>query len=182
MLRFVSLCFGTMVRLLRARRSLLIENLALRQQLAAIKRRHPRSQLGGLDKLFWVVILQFWSQWKKALIVVTPETVPFFDARTAGSPYLAQLSIPNPPIPRLWVCAATDEPHPRTRTEAEYWHSVLSLCVFEGRDRPAARRCTRLSGEAEMHDRLLHTFGRYSFSLWNRLAGHGSPVAQRLQH
>jgi hypothetical protein len=34
------------VRLLRARRSLLIENLALRHQLAATKRRHPRSQLG----------------------------------------------------------------------------------------------------------------------------------------
>jgi hypothetical protein len=33
MLRFVSLCFGTVVRLFRARRSLLIENLALRQQL-----------------------------------------------------------------------------------------------------------------------------------------------------
>ena len=75
MLRFVSLCFGTVVRLFRARRSLLIENLALRQQLAAIKRRHPRSQLGRLDKLFWVVIRQCWSQWKKALIVVTPETV-----------------------------------------------------------------------------------------------------------
>ena len=75
MLCFVSLCFGTVVRLLRARRSLLIENLALRQQLAAIKRRHPRSQLGRLDKLLWVVIRQFWSQWKKALIVVTPETV-----------------------------------------------------------------------------------------------------------
>ena len=75
MLRFVSLCFGTVVRLLRARRSLLIENLALRQQLAAIKRRHPRSQLGRLDKLFWVGIRQFCSPWKKALIVVTPETV-----------------------------------------------------------------------------------------------------------
>jgi len=56
MLRFVSLCFGTVVRLFRARRSLLIENLALRQQLAAI-------------------IGQFCSPWKKALIVVTPETV-----------------------------------------------------------------------------------------------------------
>jgi hypothetical protein len=28
-----------------------------------------------LDKLFWVAIRQFWSQWKKNLIVVTPETV-----------------------------------------------------------------------------------------------------------
>jgi hypothetical protein len=75
MLRFVSLCFRTVVRLFRARRSLLIENLALRRQLAAIKRRHPRSQLGLLDKLFWVVIRQFWSPWKKTLIVITPESV-----------------------------------------------------------------------------------------------------------
>jgi putative transposase len=69
MLRFVSLCFGTVVRLLRARRSLLIENLALRQQLAAIKRRYPRSQLGRLDELFWIGIRQCWSQWKKATVV-----------------------------------------------------------------------------------------------------------------
>jgi hypothetical protein len=40
MLRFVSLCFGTVVRLFHARRSLLIENLALRQQLAAIIQRN----------------------------------------------------------------------------------------------------------------------------------------------
>jgi putative transposase len=74
MLRFGSLCFGTVVRLFRARRSLLVENLVLRQQLAAMKRRHLRSQLGLLDKLFWVAVRQFWSEWKQALIVVTPET------------------------------------------------------------------------------------------------------------
>jgi len=34
MFRFIGLCLGTLVRLLRARRSLLLENLALRQQLA----------------------------------------------------------------------------------------------------------------------------------------------------
>jgi hypothetical protein len=27
------------------------------------------------DKLFWVAVCQFWSQWKQSLIVVTPETV-----------------------------------------------------------------------------------------------------------
>ena len=31
-----------LVRLFRERRSLLLENLALRQQLVALKRRHPR--------------------------------------------------------------------------------------------------------------------------------------------
>jgi hypothetical protein len=45
MLRFIALCLGTLVRLLRAQRSLLLENLALGQQLAVRKRRHPRPRL-----------------------------------------------------------------------------------------------------------------------------------------
>ena len=75
MFRFIVLSFGTLVRLLRARRSLLLENLALRQQLAVLKRRHPRPRIGWLDKLFWVAVRRFWAEWKKSLIVVTPETV-----------------------------------------------------------------------------------------------------------
>jgi len=50
------------------------ENLALRQQLVALKRRHPRPSLGLLDKLFWVIARRVWSGWKQALLV-TPETV-----------------------------------------------------------------------------------------------------------
>ena len=75
MFRFIVLCLGTLVRLLRARRSLLLENLALRQQLAVLKRRHPSPRIGLLDKLFWVAVRRFWSGWKQSLIVVTPETV-----------------------------------------------------------------------------------------------------------
>src|SRR5262250_3161163 len=75
MFRFIGVCFGTVVRLLRARRSLLLENLALRQQLAVLKRRYPRPRLELLDKLFWVAIRRFWSGWQPSLIAVTPETV-----------------------------------------------------------------------------------------------------------
>src|SRR5260221_4635769 len=75
MFRFIGLCLGTLVRLLRARRSLLLENLALRQQLAVLKRRHPRPRLTLVDKLFWVAIRRFWSAWQQSLIAVTPETV-----------------------------------------------------------------------------------------------------------
>jgi hypothetical protein len=56
MSRFIGLCLGPLVRLLRARRSLLLENLALRQQLAVLKRRHPRPRLDLVDKLFWVAV------------------------------------------------------------------------------------------------------------------------------
>jgi hypothetical protein len=75
MVRFVRLCFGMLVRLFRGRQSLLLENLALRQQLVMLKRRHPRPSLGLLDKLFWVIARRVWSGWKQALLVVTPETV-----------------------------------------------------------------------------------------------------------
>jgi putative transposase len=75
MFQFIRLCLGTVVRLLRARRRLLLENLALRQQLAVLKRRHPRPGLSLFDKLFWVAVRRLWSEWKQALIVVRPETV-----------------------------------------------------------------------------------------------------------
>ncbi len=58
-----------------ARRTLLLENLVLRQQLSALKRKHPRPRLRTFDKLFWVLVRRFWSGRKQALIVVSPETV-----------------------------------------------------------------------------------------------------------
>jgi len=79
MFRFVRFCFGTLIRFFRSRRSLLLENLALRQQLAVLKRRHPRPGLSPFDKLFWVVVRRFWSGWKEAQVVVTPETVVRWD-------------------------------------------------------------------------------------------------------
>jgi hypothetical protein len=75
MFRFVGLCFGMLGRLFRGRRSLLLENLALRQQLALLKRRHPRPSLSLFDKLFWVVARRVWSAWKESLILVTLESV-----------------------------------------------------------------------------------------------------------
>ena len=36
--------------------------------------RRPRLSLSILDKLFWIALRRFWSGWKQALIIVTPET------------------------------------------------------------------------------------------------------------
>ncbi|MCU1224360.1 MAG: transposase, partial [Edaphobacter sp.] len=75
MVRFFLLWFGLLDRSLRSRRRLLVENLALRQQLTVLKHKHPKPRLGMVDKLFWVLASRFWSDWKKSLLVVTPETV-----------------------------------------------------------------------------------------------------------
>ena len=72
MFPLILLCFAL---LFRKRGSLILENLVLRQQLAVQKRRRRRSPLHAVDKLFWVVVRRFWPEWKRSLIVVTPETV-----------------------------------------------------------------------------------------------------------
>ena len=67
--------FGAALRVFRSHRSLMVENLALRQQLTVLKRKHPKPTLGAVDKLFWVLARHFWPQWKEMLIIVLPETV-----------------------------------------------------------------------------------------------------------
>src|SRR5207302_471199 len=109
MFRFVGLCFGMLVRFFRGRRSLLLENLALRQQLVALKRRHPRPSLGLFDKLFWVIARWVWSAWKHSLILVTPETVVRWH-RTGFRIYWRLISRVlsgfNPPDPIAWYGAS----------------------------------------------------------------------------
>ena len=75
MLQIIGLLLASIVRWFRARRSLLLENLVIRQQLAVFKRKYPRPRLRLLDKLFWVLARTCWTGWQQALIVVSPETV-----------------------------------------------------------------------------------------------------------
>ena len=75
MLYAIRLFLASIVRLSRTRRRLWLENLALRQQLAVLKRGRPRPRLSVFDKVFWIVAQRFWSGWKQALIIVSPETV-----------------------------------------------------------------------------------------------------------
>lgn len=59
----------------RSRSDLVIENLALRQQLAVLKAKKPRPRLTPLDRAFWVLVRRTWARWSEALIIVKPETV-----------------------------------------------------------------------------------------------------------
>ena len=75
MLRLLRLLLGSLRRLFSSRRDLLLENMALRQQLMAFKRRDSRPNISWPDKMFWVIARRLWSNWKKALVIVTPATV-----------------------------------------------------------------------------------------------------------
>jgi transposase InsO family protein len=52
-----------------------LENLALRQQLSVLKKRHPQPRFVASDKLFWVILQRLWPGWKRVLVLVQPETV-----------------------------------------------------------------------------------------------------------
>src|ERR1039457_5594748 len=75
MFRMIWLFVATTFRCFTTRRTLFLENLVLRQQLAVLKRKHPKPRLDAFDKLFWILARRFWSGWRQALIVVSPETV-----------------------------------------------------------------------------------------------------------
>ena len=58
----------------QSRRGLMLENLALRQQLSTVlQKRRPR--IGPVDRVFWVVLRRLWSRWSEAVVIVKPETV-----------------------------------------------------------------------------------------------------------
>ena len=61
--------------LFRSRLELVVENLALRQQLAVFKQQRSRPRLGPSDRAFWVCLRQVWRDWANALILVQPDTV-----------------------------------------------------------------------------------------------------------
>ncbi len=52
-----------------------LEIVALRQQVAVLKRRRPRPKLNAMDRLFWITIRSVWSRWADVLVTVKPETV-----------------------------------------------------------------------------------------------------------
>jgi hypothetical protein len=60
---------------LRGHRELVLENLALRQQLTAVKRTTKRPHFQTRDRLFWIALARIWRNWRTALVLVQPDTV-----------------------------------------------------------------------------------------------------------
>jgi putative transposase len=64
-----------LLRMLRTRQSLVLENLALHHQLAVLQRTAPRPRLRISDRLLWVLLSHLWRGWAAAVSVVQPVTV-----------------------------------------------------------------------------------------------------------
>jgi putative transposase len=67
---------GTLTSMFKSSAQLRLENLALRQQLAVLRRSAPkRLKLTPADRIFWVGLRQVWAGWRSALLIVQAEMV-----------------------------------------------------------------------------------------------------------
>ena len=71
----VTLSVHALRAIFRTRQELLIENLALRQQVGALKKERPRPVLDDVDRAFWVALRASWPGWATRLVIVDPDTV-----------------------------------------------------------------------------------------------------------
>jgi putative transposase len=71
----IPLILTGLLRMLRTRQSLVLENLALRHQLAVLQRTAPRPRLRTADRLLWVLLSRLWNRSTDAISIVQPATV-----------------------------------------------------------------------------------------------------------
>src|SRR5712692_1706291 len=153
MIGAIGLLVGGFLRLFRTRRKLLLENLALRQQLAALRRRHPRPRLTALDKLFWVLARRFWSGWKQALIVVSPVTVVRWH-RSGFALYWRAISTARRTVGRRRISKEVRDLIFRMVSENSTWgapriHGELLMLGFHVSERTISRWMRRAPSDPE---------------------------------
>ena len=61
--------------LFKSNRQLVLENLALRQQVVMLKRSVKRPRVSMVDRLFWVLFSKYVDGWRTALHALHPDTI-----------------------------------------------------------------------------------------------------------
>ncbi|MFT4571569.1 MAG: putative transposase [Candidatus Binatia bacterium] len=139
-----SFILTTLVLALRAfgksKGELMLENLALRQQLASMHRTTRRPIIYNHERFFWIALRRSWTGWKDSLIFVKPDTVVAWH-RKAFRLYWRHISRPKgrPPIdPQIRTLIA------RMATENAGWrapriHGELLKLGFSVSERTVSR-------------------------------------------
>jgi putative transposase len=81
MLKAIFKTLRFIILILACHKQIALENAALRQQLTILKRTQPRPKLRHHDRLFWIVLMKIWKQWRTALVIVQPTTVVSWQRR-----------------------------------------------------------------------------------------------------
>jgi transposase InsO family protein len=143
MLRMLWLLIGIIPRFVRSRRDLILENLALRQQLAVLGLRRPQPRFAGTDKLFWAVLRRIWRGWRTVLILVQPETVARWH-RAGFKLYWTRLSLHRARVGRKCISKELRELIFRMVGENPTWgapriHGELQMLGFHVSERSVLR-------------------------------------------
>jgi len=67
--------FGLLRLFFSNKAALVAENLALRHQLAVLRRSVRRPRLRNWDRVFWAWLSKLWPDWRSTLVIVQPDTV-----------------------------------------------------------------------------------------------------------
>jgi len=93
---------GALASMFKTSSQLRLENLALRQQLAVLRRSAPkRLKLTPADRIFWVWLLRLWGDWKSALTIVKAETVVAWHRKGFGLFWTWRIRRGKPGQPRV---------------------------------------------------------------------------------
>ena len=126
MITYLSLFFFALRAALSSRQHLVLENLALRQQLAVLSRQSRRPRLYPSDRLFWSFLSQLWPRWQSAVVFVQPETVVRWQ-RTAWRRYWTWMSKRSAAPGRPQIPKEVRELIRRLAGENPRWGSVRIL-------------------------------------------------------
>ena len=146
MIDFTLSLLAALRALLRSRADLALEILAVRQQVAVLKRKRSRPLLKAHDRPFWIALRRLWPGWKQVLVIVKPDTVVGWH-RTAFRWYWRWRSQRRPGRPPI-----TDElraPIRRLAQENPGWgapriHGELPKLGFALSERTVARYLRRV--------------------------------------
>ncbi|MBN1652623.1 MAG: hypothetical protein JXA30_02485 [Deltaproteobacteria bacterium] len=76
MVTFLSVIVAVFRAVFMGKQALVLENLALRQQLGVYLRKEKRPpRLKPWERVFWVFLSQISDGWKSTLVIVKPDTV-----------------------------------------------------------------------------------------------------------
>ena len=65
----ISSLVRALISAFKVRRELALENVALRQQLAVLRRSVKRPRLSNADRVFWVLLRRIWTDWESVLVI-----------------------------------------------------------------------------------------------------------------
>jgi len=72
---FSKLIYEFLKLIFMSKHDIVLENLALRQQLAVQQRSMKRPKIKNRDRIFWIWLSRFWNNWRSSLIIVKPSIV-----------------------------------------------------------------------------------------------------------